>query len=246
MVEVYVYYEGDKKLQPGLRKFLGEFYRQGTKIRLVAGGGDCVGDFITGMKSNNNAINILLKDSEGRDIQEALREVKSHDHWDTKLGFQVGDEQLHFMVQVMESWFLADRQALRSYYGQDLLESRLPSNPNVEEISKRVCDKPFSSAMSWREFALVAPAELTGRPHPNPLPEGEGTCHTPSKDDVLNGLEEATRDTKKGKYHKTRHAPDLLERMDAAKVRAAAACNRLFVALENATAIASRDSNRVR
>ena len=201
MVEVYVYYEGDKKLQPGLRKFLDEFYRQGAKIRLVAGGGDCVGDFITGMKSNNNAVNILLKDSEERNIQEALREVKSHDHWDTKLGSQVGDEQLHFMVQVMESWFLADRQALRSYYGQDFLESRLPSNSNVEEISK---------------------------------------------DDVLNGLEEATRDTKKGKYHKTRHAPDLLERMDGATVRAAAACNRLFVALENATAVAGRDSNRVR
>ncbi len=63
MVEVYVYYEGDKKLQPGLRKFLDEFYRQGAKIRLVAGGGDCVGDFITGMKSNNNAVNILLKET---------------------------------------------------------------------------------------------------------------------------------------------------------------------------------------
>ena len=60
------------------------------------------------------------------------------------------------------------------------------ANRNRAMCAKRVCDKPFSSAMSWRDFALVAPAELTVRPHPNPLPEGEGTCHTPSKS--LNGF----------------------------------------------------------
>ena len=40
--------------------------------------------------------------------------------------------------------------------------------------------------------------------------------------------------TQKGKYHKTMHAPDLLARIDAAKVRAAApACDRLFNVLEH-------------
>lgn len=49
------------------------------------------------------------------------------------------------------------------------------------------------------------------------------------KNDLTNGLKEATRATGKGKYHKTNHAPDLLERIDPALVRKAARnCERLF------------------
>jgi hypothetical protein len=45
-------------------------------------------------------------------------------------------------------------------------------------------------------------------------------------------LEAATRHTPKGEYHKTRHASQLLERLDIAKVRKAAPnCDRLFATL---------------
>jgi len=40
------------------------------------------------------------------------------------------------MVQVMESWFLADRRALRSFYGRRFHEKSLPANPRVEEVFK--------------------------------------------------------------------------------------------------------------
>ncbi len=40
------------------------------------------------------------------------------------------------MVQCTESWFLADRQALASYYGQGFVENALPRNPDVEAIAK--------------------------------------------------------------------------------------------------------------
>ncbi len=193
MVEtIYIYYEGDRKLQPGFRKFLDSLYQQGVKIRLVSTGGNPIADFVTGMKSNSNAVNILLKDSEGSTIQEALDQVKSHDHWDTGLASQVADDQLHFMVQVMESWFLADRVSLHRFYGRGFSENRLPGNLKIEEIPK---------------------------------------------DDVLRCLAAATEKTQKGKYHKTMHAPDLLARIDAARVRAAApACERLFYVLEHRTA----------
>ena len=53
------------------------------------------------------------------------------------------------------------------------------------------------------------------------------------KDDVLNGLDAATSATQKRKYHKTRHAPEILADLDSRKVRAAApACDRFFLALE--------------
>jgi hypothetical protein len=50
-----------------------------------------------------------------------------------------------------------------------------------------------------------------------------------AKQDVYNSLRQATRSTRKGRYHKTRHAPDLLAMLDAARVRTEAPnCERLF------------------
>ena len=49
---------------------------------------------------------------------------------------------------------------------------------------------------------------------------------------LVSTLKEATRNTSKGEYHKTWHAPKLLEQLDASKVRRAAAhCDRLFTTL---------------
>jgi len=69
------------------------------------------------------------------------------------------------------------------------------------------------------------------RRHVEEVPKGE---HLPA-------LEAATKQTKKGRYHKTRHLPDLLGRVDAVKVRQRAwHCDRIFVTLSaklgNATA----------
>jgi hypothetical protein len=42
---------------------------------------------------------------------------------------------------------------------------------------------------------------------------------TVAKDEVAKALEEATRDTQKGAYHKIRHAGDLLKRIDREMVQ---------------------------
>lgn len=48
----------------------------------------------------------------------------------------------------------------------------------------------------------------------------------------LDALEAATKQTQKKRYHKTRHAPELLKRLNVAKVRAAAPhCDRIFTAV---------------
>ena len=47
------------------------------------------------------------------------------------------DEQCHLMVQVMESWFLADRDALASFYGNGFRRASLPQNSNIEQVSKQ-------------------------------------------------------------------------------------------------------------
>lgn len=60
---------------------------------------------------------------------------------------------------------------------------------------------------------------LAGNPHVEEVP----------KADVLSSLKQATRDTGKGTYHKTKHAPEILMGVDPNKVKAAAPnCKRLF------------------
>ena len=49
----------------------------------------------------------------------------------------VTDEQCHLMVEVMESWFLADVEALETYYDQGFKRSMLPRNTNIESVSKQ-------------------------------------------------------------------------------------------------------------
>ncbi|WP_419163328.1 DUF4276 family protein [Candidatus Palauibacter sp.] len=60
--------------------------------------------------------------------------LRNRDTWDRPNG--AGNDHCHLMVQVMESWFLADKSALESFYGQGFQVSALPGNPNVEQISK--------------------------------------------------------------------------------------------------------------
>jgi hypothetical protein len=47
------------------------------------------------------------------------------------------DDHLHLMVQCMESWFLADRDAMRRFFGQGFQESALPpATAKTEDVSK--------------------------------------------------------------------------------------------------------------
>jgi len=52
------------------------------------------------------------------------------------------------------------------------------------------------------------------------------------KTEVLKRLKQATKDTSKGEYHKVKHAPFLLEKLDSARVRERAQhCRQLFDAV---------------
>lgn len=193
--EIRVYFEGDNALRKGFNNFLKseiDLARQrDLRFNLISGGStaETIKDFMTAARTHTDAINIVLIDSDKPDNGNLIAEVKQRASWDTEAGAEIQDEQIHFMVQVMESWFLADRNALKKYYGQGFREGQLPGNQNVERISKS---------------------------------------------DVVNGLAKATRNTAKKKYHKTRHAPDLLSSLDIDKVCSnAPSCNRLFHSLRS-------------
>ena len=60
---------------------------------------------------------------------------------------------------------------------------------------------------------------------------------TVPKQQLFAALDAATRNTQKGRYHKTHHAPELVEILSPSTVRQRAPhCDRLFVTLEEALA----------
>lgn len=191
--EIRLYFEGNKKLRQGFRRFLQspiDLARQHrVQFKLIAADSkaEAIRDFMTAVCTHSTSLNFLLVDSDCPDKGNLIASIREHANWDAKVDAGIRDDQLHFMVQVMETWFLADRDTLQNYYGKRFHGNRLAGNPKVEEI-----------------------------------PKG----------DVIQGLEEATRDSPKGKYHKTKHASDLLTQIDMSKVCSAApSAQRLIASL---------------
>ena len=117
--------------------------------------------------------------------------LKKRDEWDLKFAT---DDMVHLMVQAMETWIVADPEALTAYYGQRFLAKALPKTTNLEGVPRA---------------------------------------------DIIRALEQATRRTQKGTYHKIRHASEIWQRIDPQSVgQRCPACARLFRTLEQAISAA--------
>lgn len=150
------------------------------RIVCVGARNEAFGAFINAIRTNPNAINVLLVDSEthvatyaGNAPQDAtvrVAHLTHRDHWNLA---EAASERIHLMAQCMESWIVADPGALETFYGKNFVSDSLPSRANLEE-------------------------------EPKP--------------DVYAKLTKATRATQKGTYGKIKHASQLLQRIDPAKV----------------------------
>jgi hypothetical protein len=89
------------------------------------------------------------------------------------------------------------------------------------------------SMESWLLADPAALAEFYGQGfRPKALPK-IADVETVPKEEIAAALKHATRETQKGPYHKIRHGPGLLGRLDPAQVRQRAKhCDRLFATLE--------------
>ena len=184
MVKTRVYVEGGgrKPLNRDCRKAFVAFFNkagvpQGTvEVEACGARGEAYRTFSEDVTRDPEDLQaILLVDAEvpvdGRSPWQHLQTI---DKWPRPSG--ATDDSCHLMVEVMESWFLADRAALQSFYGNGFSDSALPQNPDVEGVPKQ---------------------------------------------DVLNGLRSATRDTSKGSYNKGSHSFGILESLDPRNVTAA-------------------------
>ncbi len=183
MTEIRIHFEGDDHLRPGFRAFFREIVDQARakrcKVELIATGGTPKRDFGIAIRSHKDAWNILLLDSEGPHDGKLTARLIVEQGWSNE-----HEDSIFWMVEMMESWFHADKEALGRFYKGDFNGKAMKANPNVEQIAKK---------------------------------------------DLMDGLKAATKDTKKGAYHKTKHAPTLLEMIAPRLVRQAAPnCDNFF------------------
>ncbi len=144
--KIYVEGGSGKALNAKCREAFKSFFEaaglRGRLPRVVPGGGrqQTYDDFCTALSSpHDDAFIVLLVDSEGPVAEGAgpwthLRN-RQGDGWDRPEG--ATDDQAHLMVQCMEGWFLADREALRAVFGTDFRPAALPQRAEIEQIAKQ-------------------------------------------------------------------------------------------------------------
>jgi len=152
-IKIYVEGGGDthelrRQFRSGMSEFLKKLKLDIMPAIVACGGREQTFDrFSTAIKQGKNAF--LLVDSEeavAREYQgKPWQHLKKRDNWDQPVG--TTDEQCHLMVQCMESWFLADKDAVANYFGQGFNEKHFPpQGQNVEVIAKDQVDEKLANA----------------------------------------------------------------------------------------------------
>jgi hypothetical protein len=147
-VSVKIYVEGggdhnkdlDTQCRRGFSKFFEEAGLKGRMPRVVRCGGRRHA-FDSFRSSHENGardyLPILLVDSESpvtsADPWEHVR-LRPGDGWERPRG--ASQDQIHFMVEAMEAWFHADKQALAEYYGQGFRVDALSPRSDIDNIPK--------------------------------------------------------------------------------------------------------------
>lgn len=147
MRKVSLYIEGGgssrntmRPLRTGFSKFLRNAGIDSRKIQIkVCGDRDETHKrFVRACEDGGADYKMLLVDSEGPVNSTPKQHLRNRDGWKVN----ESEDQYHLMVQAMEAWLIADREAVKQYYGQGFQESAIPAAQDVEQIDK---DLPKSS-----------------------------------------------------------------------------------------------------
>jgi hypothetical protein len=113
---------------------------------------------------------ILLVDSEEsvEEFHTSWQHLAKRDAWKRPAG--ATDDQVFLMVQVMETWFLSDRDLLRTYFDTNFNERAVEAWPALEAVPKRTifevldrataaCSKRYSKGkVSYQLLSRLNPA----------------------------------------------------------------------------------------
>ena len=130
----------------------------------------------------SGTIPLLLLDSEGAVAagHSVWRHLSARDGW--RKPKDAGEDQAFLMVQVMETWFLADRDALRRYFGEGFRDRAIKHWPILEDVPKstvldaldsatKMCRKPYAKGKtSFELLGETDPARVAAAcPHADAL-----------------------------------------------------------------------------
>ncbi len=152
-MSVKVYVEGgggrenkdaSKRCNEGFASYCQKLAPAKRQPKFVACGGrqETFDRFSTAVRNGQTGeVFVLLVDAEGPVNSEApvtsataAEHLHNRDGWDFPA---INHHKVFLMVQAMESWFLADREALANFYDGGFLANSLPGSPkNVEAVLK--------------------------------------------------------------------------------------------------------------
>lgn len=158
---VYVYVEGDDSLRPGFQQSLFRSWREGLRgryrFRVVMAGGNSqtASDWRKRRRqASDDDVVLLLLDSEGPVPGSTDQVPNGVSSFLERTDLATDD--VYFMVQLMESWYLTNVEALATIYGNGFNAGRLPSIPtdptpakpgrNLESIAKGTIESALASA----------------------------------------------------------------------------------------------------
>ncbi len=146
MTDIEVYMEGGGRtassralLREGAEEFLGELRSaarsRGLELRIVCcgGRGEARADFVEA-RSEGRFAALLLVDSEKPVEGDPRTHLVTHDGWGDLE--PASESEIHLMVQVMETWLVADPQALARHYGPAFRTDLLPADQDLETVEK--------------------------------------------------------------------------------------------------------------
>ncbi|HYW10632.1 MAG TPA: DUF4276 family protein [Longimicrobium sp.] len=145
MSEIRIYVEGggDKDSKARMRQAFSQFFseprarahQKRKPLRVIPCGSrdDTFKAFRAAVRDHAEDQVFLLVDAEQPVSGTPREHLAARDPWDLSFA---SDDQCHLMAQVMESWFLADPDALAGFYGPQFGIKQIPPRKNVEEVPK--------------------------------------------------------------------------------------------------------------
>jgi len=126
-------------LRVGMEQFLGKLRtaarEKGLELRVVCCGGrrEAHSRYAAARAKAECSV-LMLVDSENAVEEDSREHLARQDNWADLASVPV--EEIHMMVQVMETWLIADQSALQRYYGHGLRDKEIPGDEDLEGVPK--------------------------------------------------------------------------------------------------------------